>query len=56
MRNILREQRRSSMVAAIVTILMGVLLIFVPNRSAQLLCALLGSCLLYTSPSPRDCS
>lgn len=48
MRNILREQRRSSMVAAIVTILMGVLLIFVPNRSAQLLCALLGSALVLT--------
>ena len=28
MKNILRQQRRSSMVAAVVTILMGVLLIF----------------------------
>ena len=36
MKNILRQQRRSSMVAAVVTILMGVLLIFVPNRSSDL--------------------
>ena len=48
MRNILREQRRSSMVAAVVTILMGLLLIFVPNRSIQLLCALLGGALMLT--------
>lgn len=48
MGNILRQQRRSSIVAAIVTILMGVLLIFVPNRSAQFLCALLGSALVLT--------
>lgn len=48
MKNILRQQRRSSMVAAVVTILMGVLLIFVPNRSAQLLCALLGGALVLT--------
>lgn len=48
MRNILREQRRSSIVAAMVTILMGLLLIFVPNRSIQLLCALLGGALMLT--------
>lgn len=48
MKNILRQQRRSSMVAAVVTILMGVLLIFVPNRSAQLLCALLGGAQVLT--------
>lgn len=48
MKNILRQQRRSSMVAAVVTILMGVLLIFIPNRSAQLLCALLGGALVLT--------
>lgn len=48
MRNILREQRRSSMVAAVVTILMGLLLIFVPDRSIQLLCALLGGALMLT--------
>lgn len=48
MKNILREQRRSSMVAAAVTILMGVLLVLVPNRSTQLLCALLGGALVVT--------
>lgn len=48
MRNILREQRRSSMIAAVITILLGVLLIFVPNRSARFLCALLGGALVLT--------
>lgn len=48
MKNILRQQRRSSMIAAAVTILLGVLLIFVPDRSARFLCALLGSALVLT--------
>ena len=48
MKQILREQRRSSIVAALVTILMGVLLIVVPERSIQLLCALLGGALMLT--------
>lgn len=47
MKSILHEQRRSSIAAAAVTVLLGVLLVAWPDRSIRFLCALLGaaSCL-----------
>ncbi len=48
MKSILREQRRSSIVAAAVTILLGLMLVLVPNRSIRFLCGLLGTALLVT--------
>lgn len=48
MRNILQEQRRSSIIAAVITIFMGLLLILVPNRSVRFLCGLLGAALMIT--------
>ena len=43
MKSILREQRRSSITAAAIAILVGVLLVFWPNRSVNLLCMILGA-------------
>lgn len=42
MRSILREQRRSSILAAAITILFGMLLVFWPNQSVGIMCRLLG--------------
>ncbi len=46
MGTILREQRRSSIIAAVVTIIIGVLLIFLPNRSVQFLSIFSGASLM----------
>ena len=43
MKSILREQRRSSITAAAITIIVGLLLIFWPYRSTNLLCMVLGA-------------
>lgn len=48
MKSILREQRKSSILAAAVTILLGLVLIFWPDRSVNLMCLLLGAALLVT--------
>lgn len=48
MRSILREQRKSSILAAAVTILLGVLLVFWPNQSVGLMCRLLGIAVAVT--------
>ncbi len=48
MKSLLREQRRSSIAAAIITILVGVLTVFWPNRSVNLMCMLLGTAILVT--------
>lgn len=46
MKSILSEQRRSSAFAAIATILLGLVLVFWPNRSVTLMCSLLGGTLM----------
>lgn len=48
MKTILHEQRMSSIAAAIVTILLGVVLICWPDRSVNFLCMLLGAAILIT--------
>ena len=48
MKSILREQRRSSIVAAAVTILLGLMLVLVPNRSIRFCAACWGPPLLVT--------
>ena len=48
MRSILREQRRSSMAAAVITILVGILLVFWPDRSIRFICMLLGAAIVLT--------
>lgn len=48
MKSILREQRRSSIVAAVIAVLMGLLLVFWPIKSVSLLCMLLGAAILIT--------
>ncbi|MGI5962760.1 MAG: HdeD family acid-resistance protein [Lawsonibacter sp.] len=48
MKAILREQRRSSIVSAVVTILLGLVLISWPNRSVKILCTLLGVVIFLT--------
>lgn len=47
-RTIFREQRRSSVVMAVITLLLGLLLMLAPNRSIRFLCTLLGAALLVT--------
>ena len=42
MRSILHEQRNSSLVAALITIVVGLLLVFWPDLSVSLLCTVLG--------------
>ena len=42
MRSILHEQRKSSIVAALITTIVGLLLVFWPNLSVSLLCTVLG--------------
>ena len=46
MGNIFREQRRSSIVMAALTLLLGLLLVLAPNRSIRLLCTVLGAAML----------
>lgn len=48
MKSILREQRISSIIMALVTLVMGFLLLFWPDRSVKILCALLGAVLIVT--------
>lgn len=48
MNNIFQEQRRSSVVMAVITLVLGLLLVFAPNRSIRLLCTILGAALLVT--------
>ncbi len=48
MKNIFWEQRRSSIVMAVITVLLGLLLVLAPNRSIRFLCMLLGTALLVT--------
>jgi len=48
MKTILHEQRRSSIAAAAVTILLGLLLIIWPDRSVSFLCMLLGAAIFLT--------
>lgn len=46
MKSILREQRRSSTMVALATIVLGLVLVVWPDRSVSLMCALLGGALL----------
>ena len=48
MKTILHEQRMSSIAAALVTILLGVVLIWWPDRSVNFLCVLLGVSIFFT--------
>ena len=48
MNSILQQQRRSSIAAALITILLGLVLIFWPDRSIRFLCSMLGALLLIT--------
>lgn len=48
MKSVLREQRRSSVVAALTTLILGLVLVFWPDRSMDFLCTLLGAALLIT--------
>lgn len=48
MKSILQEQKRSSVVVALVTMAMGVALVVWPDRSVRLMCTLLGAALLIT--------
>ncbi len=48
MRTILHAQRRSSIAAALITILLGLLLVFWPDHSVNFLCLLLGIALFVT--------
>ena len=48
MRSILREQRRSSMAAAAITVMVGLLLLLWPNRSVNLMCMILGLAVTVT--------
>ena len=48
MKTILHEQRMSSIAAALVTILLGVVLIWWPDRSVNFLCMLLGASIFIT--------
>lgn len=51
MGNIFREQRRSSIVMAVLTLLLGLLLMLAPIQSVRLLCGLLGAALLLVGLS-----
>lgn len=46
MKSVLQEQRRSSALVALVTILLGVVLVIWPDRSVSVICAILGGALL----------
>lgn len=45
MKNILRHQKRSSIISAVITIIMGAFLIYAPGQSVQAICTLLGTAL-----------
>ena len=51
MGNIFREQRRSSIVMAVLTLVLGLLLVLAPNRSIRLLCTVLGAAMLVAGLS-----
>lgn len=46
MKSVLQEQRRSSALVALVTIVLGVVLVVWPDRSVSMICAILGGSLL----------
>ena len=46
MKSVLQEQRRSSALVALVTIVLGVVLVVWPDRSVSMICAILGGALL----------
>ena len=46
MKTILQEQRRSSVIVALITMVLGAELVVWPDRSVRLLCTLLGAALL----------
>lgn len=46
MKSILRQQRRSSILVALATIVLGLVLVVWPDRSVSLMCSLLGAALL----------
>ena len=46
MKSVLQEQRRSSALVALVTIIVGVVLVVWPDRSVSMICAILGGALL----------
>lgn len=46
MKSVLQEQRRSSALVALVTIILGVVLVVWPDRSVSMICAILGGALL----------
>ena len=48
MKTILHEQRRSSIIMAIATVALGLVLVFWPTRSVQILCTLLGVAIFIT--------
>lgn len=46
MKTILQEQRRSSVIVALITMVLGAVLVVWPDRSVRLMCTLLGAALL----------
>lgn len=48
MNSIFQQQRRSSIAAALITMVLGLVLIFWPDRSIRFLCSMLGALLLIT--------
>ena len=46
MKSILQQQQRSSALVALVTIVLGFVLVMWPDRSVSLMCAMLGGALL----------
>ena len=46
MKSVLQEQRRSSALVALVTIILGVVLVVWPDRSVRMICSILGGALL----------
>ena len=42
MKTILQEQRRSSVIVALITMVLGAVLVVWPDRSVRLMCTLLG--------------
>lgn len=48
MKSILHEQKRSSVIAALITMALGFFLVLWPDRSVALMCTLLGAALLVT--------
>ena len=48
MKSILQQQRRSSIVAALITLALGLILVLWPQRTAEFLCMLLGAAVFVT--------